>query len=182
MAVCTQLSRWHCHILLVFTRTHRLHAPIMTLLNNAGVTHKIENRQFFPIHIDLLAPRHQTWTLGNQLTYDWRNLCRIWLPIITKSHSFLGLCRVFQPFIPIFERIIASFNSKLQEDQPHVCTELFDEKPDSSGTAQKKLSLLVLMALPRSQEIYAVNTDEWDRQFRYVIHQRYPCRLDKPNG
>lgn len=81
----------------------------------------------------------------------------------TELRYFLRLCNIFRWFGPSFAWIAAPLNRKLRKDQRHVYTELSNEELETLETLKEMLASLPVLALPRLQVTYTVDTDTCDR-------------------
>lgn len=68
----------------------------------------------------------------------------------------------------------------LQNDHPRVYTELSDEALEALELWKGKLNSLPVLALPRSQGPYTVESDAYDRQIGYVLLQKELDGHNKP--
>lgn len=88
---------------------------------------------------------------------------------ITELQSFLGICNVFRHFFPNFSRIYAPLNMKVRKEQPTNFNVLSPEQKKELFTMKERLVKTPLLALPKSNRKFTVDTEACDRQVGYVL-------------
>ena len=92
----------------------------------------------------------------------------------TELRSFLGLCNVYQRFVPNFARTSAPLNAFLKKG---CTTELppFNEEQSAAFELLKKALLATpILRLPRADLPYSVDTDACNHQVGCALLQTYP--------
>ncbi|CDF38075.1 unnamed protein product [Chondrus crispus] len=100
----------------------------------------------------------------------------------TQLRSFLGLCNVYRRFVPHYAKIARPLNQLLKKGQP-VQLEGFDE-PCKKAFHKLKDAILAppVLALPKKDLPYSVDTDASDYQIGAALFQTHPDAQRKPIG
>ena len=100
----------------------------------------------------------------------------------TQLRSFLGLCNVYRRFVPHYAKIAHPLNQLLKKGQP-VQLEGFDE-PCKKAFHKRKEAILAppVLALPKKDLPYSVDTDASDYQIGAAHFQTHPDAQRKPIG
>ncbi|CDF35613.1 unnamed protein product [Chondrus crispus] len=105
-----------------------------------------------------------------------------WKCCLTQLRSFLGLCNVYRRFVPHYAKIAHPLNQLLKKGQP-VQLEGFDE-PCKKAFHKLKDAILAppVLALPKKDLPYSVDTDARDYQIGAALFQTHPDAQRKPIG
>ncbi|CDF40870.1 unnamed protein product [Chondrus crispus] len=100
----------------------------------------------------------------------------------TQLRSFLGLCNVYRRFVPHYAKIAHPLNQLLTKEQS-VQLEGFDE-PCEKAFHKLKDAILAppVLALPKKDLPYSVDTDASDYQIGAALFQTHPDAQRKPIG
>ena len=100
----------------------------------------------------------------------------------TQLRSFLGLCNVHRRFVPHYAKIAHPLNQLLKKGQP-AQLEGFDE-PCKKAFHKLKGAILAppVLALPKKDLPYSVDTDASDYQIGAALFQTHPDAQRKPIG
>lgn len=121
---------------------------LLTLLTNAGVTLKFKKCRFFGDTTDYLGHVIRPKRLKNS-SHTARTICELQtLKSFTENRSFLGLCNVFQRFVPIIARTVAPLSRRLRKSQPAVPPPLNGTKLLLLETLKTVLLQTPVLALP----------------------------------
>lgn len=101
---------------------------------------------------------------------------------LTDLRAFLGLCNVFQRFVPNFAHVAAPLNEKPRKGQQQTFDGLSYEEETASETLKAKLIEYQVLALPRSQGDYTVDTGTFYKQIVCILLQKQANGTDRPMG
>lgn len=90
---------------------------------------------------------------------------------VTDVRSFLGLCNVFRRFIPNFARVAAPLTAKLEKDHPQRFPSLSPTEENAFESLKQLLISPPVLALPRADGHYTLDTDACDVQVGCVLIQ-----------
>ncbi|CDF41202.1 unnamed protein product [Chondrus crispus] len=155
---------------------------IMSVLEKAGVKLKLRKCEFFVEKIKYLGHVVRPGTLEvdaariaalEQVKYPQTQ---------TQLRSFLGLCNVYRRFVPHYAKIAHPLNQLLKKGQP-VQLEGFDE-PCKKAFHNLKEAILAppVVALPKKDLPYSVDTDASDYQIGATLFQRIRMHNENPSG
>lgn len=99
---------------------------------------------------------------------------------VTERPSLLGLCHIFTWFVPIFARIADPFNKKLRKEEPTTFETLEETERLAFRALQEKLTSPPVLALPRFQGRYIIDTDACDKQIGCILLQQQSDGHDEP--
>lgn len=88
---------------------------------------------------------------------------------LKELRSFHVLCNVFRRFVPNFDGGTVPFNENLWKGQPQDFDSLSHEKTTARETLKAKLMEPPVLALPRSQGNFTVDTYACDKQIACVL-------------
>ena len=100
----------------------------------------------------------------------------------TELRSFLGLCNVYRRFVKDFSRRAAPLNDLLRKGQPAKLGPLTSEQAAAFKDLVEAVTSPPVLALPRSDLPFSVDTDASERQLGAVLFQTYPDGNRKPLG
>lgn len=86
---------------------------------------------------------------------------------VTDIRSFLGSARILS-VRRRFAKIAAPLNDKLRKGQPDTFDDLSEEETEAFETLKAKIALQPVLALPRRDGTFFVDTDTFGRQIRCV--------------
>ena len=172
--------------IIIFSRTPEEHLEhldtVLGLLAKAGVTLKLNKCHFFREQIEylghIIAPGELR--VANKTTENVKLLD----PPTTKTEvrSFLGMCNVYRRFIKDFATIARPLTSLTKKEVAERWQVLTEEQMHSFETLKEKLVSPPVLALPRPDLPYIVETDANDYQVGCVLSQKYPDGTVKPLG
>lgn len=144
---CKTLEKYMLHI-----------RETLILLNNAGVTFQLEKCQFTAT-IDYLGHglRSERAKITSHMIDALRGLQK--LCDITESWFFLGLCDVYQRFVPNFARLMTPLNKNLWKDKPAKFWSLYKEELAVMNTLNGALVLPPGLFLLNSTGRVMLDTD-----------------------
>ncbi len=171
---------------IVFSRTLEQHFAhlrgVLELLKQAGVTLKLPKCKFFCETVDYLGHVIRPGRLALAET-NTRALQEVKHPQNqTELRSFLGLCNVNMRFVPRFASIAATLNEPLKKHQPVEIDTLNPEQAEAISTPRDALLKAPILALPRKDGHYTLNTDASDGQLGCCLHQDQPTGDRFPIG
>ena len=171
---------------IIFSRSveeHFAHVrTVLSLLQKAGVTLRIDKCCFFSATVDYLGHViHPRRLAVSKRTCDAVSAFKP-PKTATDIRSFVGLCNVFRRFIPNFAKIAAPLTAKLQKGQPTKFEELSDEEEKAFKSLKSKLVNPPILALPRSEGKFTLDTDACDTQVGCVLLQDQPDGHARPIG
>jgi len=155
---------------------------VLGLLKDAGVTLRLDKCHFFSEAVDYLGHVVRPGRLAvSSKTCD---AVRCFKPLrsTTDVRSFLGLCNVFRRFVPNFARVSAPLNDKLRKGEPARFAGLTDEETTAFDRLKDLLTSPPILALPRADGHFTLDTDACDRQVGCVLLQAQPDDQMRPVG
>jgi RNase H-like domain found in reverse transcriptase len=105
-------------------------------------------------------------------------------PPTTQSElrSFLGLCNVYRRFISGFAKIAAPLNALLRKGESPQLGVLSKEQLQSFDTLREKLLNPPILALPRKEGLFTMDTDASNEQIGCCLFQARPDGANHPVG
>jgi RNase H-like domain found in reverse transcriptase len=100
----------------------------------------------------------------------------------TELRSFLGLFNVYRRFVKGFAKIAAPLNILLRKGETPQLSPLSPEQVFAFDTLRASLVHPPILALPRIEGAYTVDTDASDRQLGCRLLQEQPDGTQKPIG
>ncbi len=155
---------------------------ILGLLRAAGVSLKLKKSDFFTQSVNYLGHviRPGRISLAEKNT---QALSEFKHPSAqTELRSFLGICNVYRRFVPNFACIAAPLNALWKKGMPtHIDTLL---PPAADAFAEFKNALLnpPILALPRREGHFTLDTDASDAQLGCFLQQEQPNGDKLPVG
>lgn len=156
---------------------------VLTLLQNAGVSLKLNKCSFFTTAVDYLGHKIRPGKL--EVASRTCEAIRYAKPPTnqTEIRSFLGLCNVYRRFVKNFARIAAPLNKKLHKDKPKYFGPLDEEELQAFATLRNCLLSPPILALPKMGKPYIVETDACNEQVGCVLLQEQETAKDyRPIG
>ena len=154
---------------------------VLSLLNKAGLTLRIEKCKFLHTTIDYLGHviRPGKLHVASKNVEAVRNFAPP--RTITELRSFLGLCNVYRRFVRDFAEKATPLNRKLRKGEP-TSFELNDEEMKSFNTLRDALTTTPVLALPRANAPFLLETDASKVQVGCVLTQEQPDGFYQPIG
>lgn len=150
-AVKCQFDLVCLHLLEVCNRASRPPTDCSGTMSKVGVSLKLKTCLFFEDFIDYLSHVVPPARLGI-LTTATNAICELQNPTnVTKLKSSLGRCNVLRHFVSSFTCVDASFQCKLQQEQPYHFGRLKETEMEALETLQQRLLSPLKLALPRSK-------------------------------
>lgn len=147
--------------------TSNLPATVLTLLQNSGVTLKLNN-PFLPDD-QLLRPCSTTWKMETSRTTT-KTIRELQGPTTqTVVRSFLGPCDVFRWVLPNVLWIVADVEQKMQKGLPKSFSKQITEEKQSVDDFKEILTNPQELAPPPPIGHYALDTNDCDTQVGYVL-------------
>ena len=171
---------------IIFSKSYRAHlehvATVLSLLKSAGVTLKLAKCHFFSQEVDYLG--HVIFPGKLAVSTKTCEAVERFRPLRTTTdvRSFLGLCNVFRRFMPNFARMSAPLNKKLEKGQPAKFDELNAEETKAFEDLKGLLIAPPVLALPKAEGKYTVDTDACDLQVGCVLLQEQEDGTNRPVG
>jgi RNase H-like domain found in reverse transcriptase len=100
----------------------------------------------------------------------------------TELRSFLGLCNVYRRFIKGFAKIAAPLNILLRKGETSQLSPLSPEQVFAFDTLRASLLHPPILALPRIEGAFTLDTDASDNQLGCCLLQEQPDGTQKPIG
>jgi hypothetical protein len=100
----------------------------------------------------------------------------------TELRSFLGLCNVYRRFVPSFASIASPLNALLRKGESPKLESLTENQLNSFNTLRAKLLDPPVLALPRREGRYILDTDASQEQIGCCLYQEQPEGEQKPIG
>lgn len=101
---------------------------------------------------------------------------------VAKLWSLFGLCNLYQRFVPHYTEIAARLNKFLQKGQPKNSPTLDDHESQTKGKRVQIRSSKPVLALPRPELPFVIDTDTGEYQLGAALLQVYPDGYRKPIG
>ena len=175
--------KWqHCLVYLddviVFSNSverHMVHVDhVLTLLRSAGVSLKLKKCNFFTQSVSYLGHviRPGRLSLADKNTRALREAKHP--STQTELRSFLGICNVYRRFVPNFARIAAPLNRMLKKGEPKDIDTLLPEQADAFEALKTALLNPPILALPRREGHFTLDTDASEHQVGCCLMQEQP--------
>jgi hypothetical protein len=105
-------------------------------------------------------------------------------PPATQSElrSFLGLCNVYRRFVPGFAKVAAPLNKLLRKGESQKLGVLTEEQLKAFDALRARLLDPPVLALPRADGRYVLDTDASQEQIGCCLLQEHPDCLRHPVG
>jgi RNase H-like domain found in reverse transcriptase len=100
----------------------------------------------------------------------------------TELRSFLGLCNFYRRFVPGFEKVAGPLNYLLKKREGPKLGPLTKEQLLAFETLRDMLLQPPILALPRREGRYILDTDASDGKIGCFLSQEHPDGLRNPNG
>ena len=171
---------------IVYSKTikeHFIHVQtVLQLLRDAGVSLKLAKCSFFDQSVDYLGHVIKPGKL--EVASKTVDAIRQARPPTdqTQLRSFLGMCNVYRRFVENFARIAAPLNKKLRKGEPFEFGHLNDAEHSAFLTLKDKLVNPPILALPRHNYHYTLDTDACEDQVGCVLLQEQPNGDKLPIG
>jgi RNase H-like domain found in reverse transcriptase len=102
--------------------------------------------------------------------------------IQTELKSFLGLCNLYRRFVARFAAIAAPLTALLRKDTPFNLPTFTEEQKKAFDALREKLLSPPILALPRSEGHYFLDTDASATQLGCCLRQIQPDGSTLPLG
>ena len=172
--------------IIIFSKSFDQHVQdvqaVLTVLQQTGIGLKLKKCDFFRKKLEYLG---HTVTPGKLAVANKTiDAVRDFVQPLTQTQlrSFLGLCNVYRRFVPNFARVAAPLNQLLKKDTPANLPEFTNEQYNSFRSLQKALTSAPILALPRTDRPYSVDTDACNYQVGCALFKtdedgiRHPVR------
>jgi RNase H-like domain found in reverse transcriptase len=160
---------------------------VLTLLGTTGFSLKLAKCFFFKDTVDHLGRFIRPGKLA--VTVKNTDSLRSALPPTTQTElrSFLGLCNVYRRFVPGFYKVSGPLNHLLKKGEGPKLGTLTKEQLLAFETLREKLLQPPILALPRREGRYILDTDASDGQIGCCLSQdvaaaRHKCHLTFSRG
>ena len=172
--------------IIIYSKTMNAHVghldEVLTLLGTAGLSLKLAKCFFFKDTVDYLGHVIRPGKLA--VAVKNTDSLRSALPPTTQTElrSFLGLCNVYRRFVPGFAKIAEPLNHLLKKGEGPKLGPLTKEQLLAFEALREKLLQPPILALPRREGRYVLDTDASDGQIGCCLSQEHPDGLRHPNG
>ncbi|CAN8075918.1 unnamed protein product [Agarophyton chilense] len=151
---------------------------VLKILQDAGVTLKLRKCAFFQASVDYLG--HVV--LSGKLKVATRTTNAILQAKPPRTHmelrSFVGLCNVYRRFFQGFAKISAPLNAMLKKGTPSEFEALTDDQYEAFHTLKDKLLNPPMLALPKPNRSFVLDTDASDVQVGCALLQEQESPKD----
>jgi hypothetical protein len=162
---------------------HLLHlTEVLTLLGKAGLSLKLTKCHFFKETVDYLGHVIRPGKLA--VAEKNTDALRKAQPPRTQTElrSFLGLCNVYRRFVPGFAKVSGPLNQLLRKGEGPTLGILTPDQLTAFHSLREKLLHPPVLALPRKEGRYVLDTDASDLQIGACLSQEHPDKLRHPIG
>jgi RNase H-like domain found in reverse transcriptase len=155
---------------------------VLTLLGKAGLSLKLDKCHFLQETVDYLGHVIRPGKL--EIATKNTDALRTAQPPRTQTElrSFLGLCNVYRRFVPGFSKIAGPLNQMLRKGESPRLQKLSVEQLHAFESLRDKLLHPPVLALPRKEGRYILDTDASDLQIGSCLCQEHPDGLRHPIG
>ena len=147
---------------------------VLTALRDAGVTLKLKNCEFFKDSVRYLGHVIRP----GRLEVDLARIAALNKAQHPRNHtelrSFLGLCNVYRRFIRNFTHMAAPLYDMLKKGKPTKFDSLSEEAAKAFDALIEKVTNPPVLALPRADLPYSIDTDASDYQLGVALFQHLP--------
>jgi hypothetical protein len=155
---------------------------VLTTLGKAGLSLKLKKCHFFKDAVDYLGhvirPGRLEVAEKNTAALQEAKLPKTQ----TELKSFLGLCNVYRRFVARFAAIAAPLTALLRKDTPFNLPPFTEEQTKAFDTLRAKLLSPPILALPRAEGHYFLDTDASATQLGCCLRQVQPDGSTLPLG
>ena len=171
---------------IIFSRDSEEHLrhveEVLSTLHKAGVTLKLPKCEFFTDKVKYLGHVIKPGKLEIDAT-STAALKQMEHPSTqTELRSFLGLCNVYRRFVPNYARIAAPLTDLLKKDKPIKLEPFGEAEATAFRSLIEAISSPPVLALPKVNLPYSVDTDASHRQIGAALFQTHPEGERKPIG
>jgi Reverse transcriptase (RNA-dependent DNA polymerase)/RNase H-like domain found in reverse transcriptase len=162
---------------------HLVHLDeVLTLLGKAGLSLKLTKCHSLLETVDYLG--HVILPGKLEIATKNTDALRTAQPPRTQTELryFLGLCNVYRRFVPGFAKIAGPLNQMLRKGESPQLGKLSVEQLQAFESLRAKLLHPPVLALPRKQGRYILDTDASDHQIGSCLNQEHPDGLRHPIG
>lgn len=147
---------------------------VLVQLQHAGISLKLKKCAWFANKVKYLGHMIKPGQL--EMDEVATAAIRKMLPPTTQAQlrSFLGACNVYRRFVPRYPHIAAPLNALLKKGQPVRLKEFGEAETDVFQTLKEMLTSAPVLALPKPDLPYSVDTDASDYQVGCALFQTYP--------
>ena len=147
---------------------------VLTALRDAGVTLKLKKCEFFKDTVrylgHIIRPGRLEVDLARVAALKEAEHPRTQ----TELRSFLGLCNVYRRFIRDYTKIAAPLYELLKKGEPTKLGPLSDSAATAFATLVDMVTNPPVLALPRADLPYSIDTDASDYQLGVALFQHLP--------
>jgi RNase H-like domain found in reverse transcriptase/Reverse transcriptase (RNA-dependent DNA polymerase)/Integrase zinc binding domain/Integrase core domain/Chromo (CHRromatin Organisation MOdifier) domain/Retroviral aspartyl protease len=155
---------------------------VLSTLAQSGLSLKLAKCHFFKDTVDYLGHVIRPGKLA-VAEKNTKNLRVAKLPTTqTELKSFLGLCNVYRRFVPRFAAVASPLTALLRKDVPFHLPLLSDEQVAAFNRLRDALLSPPILALPRANGSYYLDTDASDGQLGCCLRQTQPDGSTHPLG
>jgi transposase InsO family protein len=155
---------------------------VLTTLGRAGLSLKLKKCHFFQEAVDYLGhvirPGRLEVAEKNTVALKEAKLPKTQ----TELKSFLGLCNVYRRFVARFAAIAAPLTALLRKETPFQLPPLSEEQRKAFETLRERLLSPPVLALPRAEGHYFLDTDASATQLGCCLRQTQPDGSTLPLG
>ena len=155
---------------------------VLDTLHRAGVTLKLKKCEFFTDKVKYLGHIIRPGQLEINQAHT-AALANMQHPTNqSELRSFMGLCNVYRRFIPNFSLMAGPLNSMLKKGHPVKFGPLTPEQAQAFRKLVDAVLSPTVLALPKPNLPYSVDTDASDYQLGAALFQTYPDGERRPVG
>ena len=155
---------------------------VLTTLRDAGLSLKLKKCHFFKEAVDYLGhvirPGRLEVAEKNTAALKEAKLPRNQ----TELKSFLGLCNVYRRFVARFAAIAAPLTALLRKETPFNLPPFTEDQKRAFDTLRERLLSPPILALPRAEGHYFLDTDASATQLGCCLRQTQPDGATLPLG
>ena len=172
--------------IIVFSRDTAEHMEhldaVLHRLYSAGLSLNLKKCKFFQESVDYLGHVIRPGKLA--VAEKNTKALQTARPPTTQSElrSFLGLCNVYRRFISGFAKIASPLNALLRKGESPQLGVLSKEQLQSFDTLRAKLLNPPILALPRKEGMFTLDTDASNEQIGCCLFQTQPDGANHPVG
>ena len=171
---------------IVFSKDRESHLrhldEVLTLLREAGVTIKLSKCFFFEDKVDYLGHVISPGRLSVAAKNKDAIRDAVFPRTLTQVRSFLGACNVYRRFVKGFARIAKPLNDMLRKDATNDFDNPTEEQLEAFETLKKALVTPPILALPKVDRPYVIETDASEYQIGCTLLQEQDDGLPHPVG
>ncbi len=176
----------YCEDVIIFSSSEDEHIDnldgVLSALSRAGVSLKAPKCHFFKKSVDYLGRviRPGRLSLAEKNTLALKEAKNPTTQ--TELRSFIGLRNIYRRFLPKFAQIAAPLTSMLQKGQPATIDTLTTAQADAFDELRRAQLNPPILALPRGDGLFILDTDASDTQLGCCLLQEQPSGDRLPVG